>query len=408
MFLFLFSMTLAPQDDAAEATRLTRKTVETFYDAKSNAWKPLVASSESVGRQGYTFWSCLLAWQAIIEAAKVDPKAWKDEIATFYDALEPYYDRKAHAYCAWRYFVGNDDRFYDDNAWASIALMEAYAVTRKPRYRARAIEIFEGFIEDAWDPRGGLRWGTKLGIEDRKDRTVSATAAAALAALLIAPTRDGTAKRAWARRALDWVRTHAAPNGLIRDGVKDDGTEMETIWTYNTGVPIRAALEYARQTGSRKYREWAVRMGDAAINRTQAPLYDGAVADLSKRYWYDGTYFVHYLVDGLRAMGRATGDPRYLAEARREADYVRVHLRDTDGLYWRNMRLWMIDAVRHADYRRLTGTDAPALTPDPSERSQEASELLRPVGERPLVKTLLANAGAARMFWILAGVEARP
>ena len=402
MLLFFLSTALGPKIEAAEAARLTHRTIQTFYDPKANAWKPQEASAESVDRQGYTFWPCLLGWQAIIEAAKVDPKTWKGKIGRFYDALEPYFDRKAHAYCAWRYFEGNDDRFYDDNAWAVIACMEAYAVTRAPRYRARAVEIFEGFVENAWDPRGGLRWGTKAGIEDRNDRTVSATAAAALGALLIAPSRDGAAKRAWAKRALDWVRARSAPNGLIRDGVKDDGSEMSTLWTYNTGVPIRAALEYARQTGDRQYRTWAVRMGNAAIDRTQAPLYDGAVADPAKRYWYDGTYFVHYLVDGLRALSRETGDPRYLAEAQRQADYCRLHLRDRDGLYWRNMRLWTIDPIREADFRRMTGADVPALAPDASERSQEPTELRKPVGERPLVKTLLANAGAARMFWLLA------
>ncbi|RYG64660.1 hypothetical protein EON77_19455 [bacterium] len=233
------------------------------------------------------------------------------------------------------------------------------------------------------------------------------TAAGALAALLLAKhDSSGRAKteyRAWAKRSLDWIRTKlSSPSGLILDGIKDDGTIMTTIWTYNTGVPIRAAVEYARQTKDATYRTWAVKMGDACLNRELSPMFDGAVTDRSKRYWYDGLYFVQYLVDGLRELSRATGDAKYVKEARREADYARTYLRDKDGLYFRNMRLWTIDAERQAAFVRLTGQSTPALAPDGSERSQEAAVAAKPVGERPVVKTVLANGATARMFWLLA------
>jgi uncharacterized protein YyaL (SSP411 family) len=385
------------QSYATEAARITRETIARFYNPKLNIWKPPVASSESVGDQGYTFWPSLLAWQAIIEAAKVDPKKWKGKVGPFYDVLEQYFDKGAHAYCAWKYFPGNDDHFYDDNTWAAVACMEAYEVTGDARYRRRAIGIFDGFVRGGWDQkRGGLRWGTKAGIEDRKDRTVSGTAAGALAALLIGRKKD----LPWAKRALDWIRVElSAPSGLILDGIKDDGRIMTTIWTYNTGVPIRGAVEYARRTGDQSYQKWAIRMGNAVLDRSLSPMYDGAVKDPSKRYWYDAVYFVQYLVDGMRALSLATHDPKYVREARREADYVRTYLRDPDGLYLRNMRLWTIDEARRQTFLKLTGQDGPALTAEESERLPDPS---KPVVGRPIVKTLLANAGAARMFWLLA------
>ncbi|RYG24443.1 hypothetical protein EON82_10715 [bacterium] len=384
------------QTFAAEAARITRATISKFYDPKAKIWKPPVASSESVGDQGYTFWPSLLAWQSVIEAAKVDPKNWKGKVGPFYDVLEQYFNKGAHAYCAWKYFPGNDDHFYDDNTWAAVACMEAYEVTRDPRYRKRAIEIFDGFVRGGWDAkRGGLRWGTKAGIEDRKDRTVSGTAAGALAALLLGRKAD----LPWAKRALDWIRVElSSPSGLILDGIKDDGRIMTTIWTYNTGVPIRGAVEYARRTGDQSYRKWAIRMGDAVVNRSLSPMYDGAVKDHSKRYWYDAVYFVQYLVDGMRSLSIATHDPKYVREARREAEYVRTYLRDKDGLYLRNMRLWTIDEARRKAFLKLTGQDGPALTAEESERLPDNS---KPVEQRPIVKTLLANAGAARMFWLL-------
>lgn len=399
-------LTLQQTSYATEAARLTKAMMGTFYDSKAKIWKPKVESAESVGDQGYTFWPSLLAWQAIIEAAKVAPKTWKPQVGPNYDVLEQYYDRSAKAYCAWKFFPGNDDRFYDDNTWAVVACIEAYSVTHDKRYVSRATSIFDGFVKGGWDQKaGGIRWGTKAGIEDRNDHTVSATAAGALAALLVATTRQSTtakkADQAWAKKALDWIRSLSLPNGLIQDGVKQDGRVMSTVWTYNTGVPIRAALEYARQTGDASYLRWAERLGCAAINSNLTPLYDGATPEPAKRTWYDGTYFVHYLVDGLRELSRATGDPRYLAESRREADFIRNHLRDTDGFYWRNMRLWQIDETRTADYARLTGRKID-LSPDASERITTKEALALPISKRPTTKTLLANAGTARLFWLLA------
>ena len=117
---------------------------------------------------------------------------------------------------------------------------------------------------------------------------------------------------------------------------------------------------------------------------------------------FDVTYFLHDVVDGLRSLSLATKNAKYLTEARREADYIRAYLRDGDGLYWRNMRLWKIDTKRDALGRRFFGPNAHALEPDPSERSQSLFASKEPIEKRPMVKTLLANAGAARMFWLLA------
>jgi predicted alpha-1,6-mannanase (GH76 family) len=255
-------------------------------------------------------------------------------------------------------------------------------------------------VKGGWDPRGGLRWGTKAGVADRFDRTVSATAAGALAATLLYRERHNLTDLAWAKKMLDWIRLKVgAPSGLVRDGLKADGSVMPTVWTYNTGVPIRAACEYFRETKEATFGSWAIRMGEACLDRSLSPLYDGAVKDPAKRYWWDAVYFVQYLADGMRELSRTTNDPRFVAEARREAEYIKTYLRDQDGLYWRNMRLWTIDAERTAAFTKLTGQPI-GLIADASERASEPAG--KTAEERPMAKTLLANAGAARMFWLLA------
>lgn len=394
----------APSGFQVEAEKLTVLTLSTFYDGKKDIWRAPVQSSEMVGDQGYTFWPSLLAWQAVIEAARIQPVKFKQLLTKRFETLEKYFDKTEHAYCAWTYFPGNDDKFYDDNAWAAVACIEAYEVVPDAKYLARAREIFDSFLRKGWDSeRGGMYWGTKSGVSDRRDRTVSATAASALAGLLIDKALRTASNREWSKRALAWIRENLqTPDGLVFDGFYGkDGKRMDTIWTYNTGVPIRAAVEYYEATKDKSYRDWARKLGDAAINRKISPLYDGAVKDIDARYWYDAVYFVQYLADGLTKLSATTREVKYLNEAKREAEYCMRNLKDKDGLYWRNMRLWTISEERTKAFCQLVKQDGPAFFPEESERSYEPSEIAKPARDRKLVKTLLANAGMARMLWIL-------
>jgi hypothetical protein len=45
------------------------------------------------------------------------------------------------------------------------------------------------------------------------------------------------------------------------------------------------------------------------------------------------------------------------------------------------------------------------LEADESERSKEKDQMSKPVNQRPLVKTLLANAAMARMMWSVAAAK---
>ncbi len=263
---------------------------------------------------------------------------------------------------------------------------------------------------ESWDASGtpgGQRWGTDPDKPGIGDHNACSTSGAALAAVSLA--RIGVNRQAnlrWTRAALDWiVRRLRDTDGLIRDGLHaPDWTVMPTKWSYNTGVPIRAYVEYHRLTGDKAALEAAQRLARAAMDRTK-PLYDGLVRDPNRRFWYDSGFFVHHLAEGLLALYRVTGDETLRAEVRRNANYAYQYLRDpTDGLYWRNWRLWRIGTAQWESWRRLTGQDNP-LEPDESERSKEHRYDDTPVAERPLVKTLLANAGTARLFWLTAQAE---
>ncbi|HEY0867377.1 MAG TPA: glycoside hydrolase family 76 protein [Fimbriimonas sp.] len=408
--IFTTIQTAHPSTDfRKEASRLTDLTMKTFWYPEARIFRAPVMSSEAVPsegatKNGYTLWPSLLGMHALVEGEKKRKGHYRKRIAEVFDGLSQYRDPEKKGYNAWLHFPGNDDKFYDDNAWVMIIFTEAYEATGEKRYLDRAAEVM-GWQRGGWtDEPGGVRWGTNPDSTQAEDRTTSATAGSALAAILLAKNGvDKADNLAWAKKLLNWIETRMLDSdGLVRDGLYAKTWEMmPTKWTYNTGVPIRAYVELYRLEKDRKWLEKAKKLGDAAIDRDKG-LYDSLVKNPSKRYWYDGSYFVHYLVDGLVQLSKETRDKRYVNEAKRNAEFAMKHLRDPkDGLYFRNWRLWMIDEPHLEAWKRLTGEDG-KLAADHSERSLEPSSEKLPVEERPLVKTILANGGNARMFWLLA------
>jgi hypothetical protein len=402
-----------PDGYAAEAQRVTGAMQRAFWDAKVRQYRAPVRSAETVDsdpahNNGYVVWPALYALHALAAGEASAAGRYGGAIADVTAGLEAYYDVKASAYNAWLNYPGNNDKYYDDNAWAVVALADAAEATGVAAYRERAAQIMERFILGGWDASGkpgGMRWGTDPTKANTADKTACSTSGAALAAFRLARAgirRDFYVR--WGRSALEWVMTTMRDkDGLIRDGLRPpDWSVVATKWTYNTGVPIHAFVEHHRLTGERASLDAAKSLAAAAMDHTKR-LYDGLIQDPASRFWYDSCFFVPYLVDGLLKLYKVTGDRAIIDEVRRNADYAYRYLRDpADGLYFRNWRLWRIGDEQLRRWQELTG-QTHRLDPDDSERAGDPESAKRPVADRPLVKTLLANAGMARLFWLVAG-----
>ena len=399
---------------ATEAKRLNARILSDFWDDKVGMFRAPVRSAETVDsdpahNNGYVFWPSLMGLQALIAGEKQYPGAYKAQIDGVYDGLEKYYDAPKYAYNAWLNYPGNNDKYYDDNGWAVCILVEAYEATGNLRYRNRADEIQTNYLYGGWDGSekpGGVRWGTDPAKDGTADKNTCSTASSALGALLLA--RVGVKRErniAWAKEALNWLYLHLKDSDdLFFDGLHaPEWSIQKTKWTYNTGAPIQAYAEMFKLTKDKESLHRAKTLAIAATDRSKA-LYDSAPRKLDERYYSDSSFFVPYLIDGLLTLYRITKDKAILKEAMRNADYAYSYLRDpVDGLYFRNWRLWRIDETRYQQWRELTGQEF-HLEADESERSKERKFESLPVSKRPMTKTLLANAGAARIFWQLARV----
>ncbi|HUA05911.1 MAG TPA: glycoside hydrolase family 76 protein [Solirubrobacteraceae bacterium] len=147
------------------------------------------------------------------------------------------------------------DRYYDDNAWVGLALVQLERMRPRPGSLERPGELLE-FARSGWDQRdGGVFWveqGRGIGARNHDRNTVSNAPNAELGFHLSelkgeAVTEPGRAMYDWVLKTLDASRGTDSPGtGLFWDKVRGDGSIDETLWTYNQGSMIGANVLMAR------------------------------------------------------------------------------------------------------------------------------------------------------------------
>lgn len=408
----------------AEADRLTRLVQRTWWDAKRQHYVSpgpvdgTVATEDEQGVpfHGHTLWPWTEALRMLVAAEEEKPGEYADDIAEVYAGMEKYFDPQRGAYNAWVMFPGNVDSYSDDNAWIMMGLCDAAEATGNRAYAERASEIMERYVSTEWrDDDGplGMRWGYKKdGPRHQNMRAAISASTSAVAAMRLADLGFNPEKNmARAEQYLAWIEEHCIDDeGLVMDGLQHDGEGgwrmEETRWTYNTGLVITANAMLYERTGRDDILARVRRSADAAIDRT-GRMYDGIVTDPDLNYFYDSAFFASHLIEALVKASEVLEDPKYRDEAERNAAYLYTYVRDpADGLYFRNMRLWRIDQAHFDRFRevfaRAYDTDRLSFRPEGAERSRSREHRALPVEERPLVKTLLANAAVARAYWSLA------
>lgn len=108
--------------------------------------------------------------------------------------------------------------------------------------------------------------------------------------------------------------------------------------SYNTGITLHAISLLQDVSPSSDLDAKAQRLAEAALDRTKS-LFDTTVANTAYRYWWDNTFFLHLLFEGLTEYIRVFGNahPSTVAnikmELTRHTDYMQKYLKDDDGLY---------------------------------------------------------------------------
>lgn len=171
--------------------------------------------------------------------------------------------------------TGDQDRYYDDNAWMVLALVESYEITKNPKWLMRAEQSLAYVLTGEDDKLGGgIYW--KEREKTSKNTCSNAPAAAACLAVFAKNKAPNLLKKAveiyaWTKKNLQ------APDGLYWDNIRLDGTIEKTKWSYNSALMLRTAKELARITKQPTYQQDVDRLERACIEKWVKP--DGTIAD---------------------------------------------------------------------------------------------------------------------------------
>src|ERR1700754_3912914 len=126
---------------------------KTFYDKKADLYFETNNTADNKGNYSFLWPLCALV-QAANEQEEADSSA--QHIAPVMKAINKYYSARppAPAYQAMVAKKRVDSRFYDDNEWVAIALMDAYHRTRQKQYLDVSKMIYK-FLLSGHDQVGG-------------------------------------------------------------------------------------------------------------------------------------------------------------------------------------------------------------------------------------------------------------
>lgn len=212
-------------------------------------------------------WDASIQLGALCAAARVEPREYLPQVKAYAAALRSYrttyHDRP-----------GLDvnpppkpnDRYYDDNAWICISLLEAYELTHDPKDMALAMDAYN-FTLSGEDSAlgGGIYWHE----DQTKSKNACSSGPAMLAALKLHKITSDQKFLDTARRLYDWTLAHAQDqDGLVFDSISvPAGAVNKSKFTYNSATLLHAACILHQTTHEKRYLDEAERIAHAAEKR---------------------------------------------------------------------------------------------------------------------------------------------
>jgi rhamnogalacturonyl hydrolase YesR len=269
-------------------------------------------------------WSTGVMLSALVAADRVD-NSYRSSLDSYVLTSEGYwnasppvagYDVLPHA--------KNVDRYYDDNEWMVMGLVDAYTQTQQASTLERARAAYR-FVLSGEDDRlgGGVYWRES----DRASKNTCSNAPAVCDALALYKVDKNPATLATAKRLYAWTKSHLRDpaDGLYWDNVGLDGKIGKAKWAYNSGLMLRGAAELYAFTGNSEYASDARELQSASLAHWVQPE-SGAFKEVGKfmHLLTENWLFAYRLVPGI-------ADPR--ETLRRGLVWLHSHGRDVDGHY---------------------------------------------------------------------------
>ncbi len=301
---------------------------EALTQIQQDLWMPdrdLYADSVELGRPDRHpafMWGCGVQLSALTLAARED-HGWRKPLSRYLEGLKNYWV-KHDGIAGFDVLPGPKpvDRYYDDNAWMVLALLEAYEDTKNRALLTWAIDTYR-FVLSGEDDKlgGGIYWHEQR--KTSKNTCVNAPAVVASLRLYRITRRPEYLENA--KRIYAWTNAHLEDSdGLYWDNVAFDGRVERTKWSYNTALMLRANCLFHAVAGEKSYLEEAERIAKAASARWVDPDNGGI---------RDGGQFAHLLCDAFLALYQEDGREEWRDTVSRALNFVHHEVRDSSGHY---------------------------------------------------------------------------
>jgi predicted alpha-1,6-mannanase (GH76 family) len=217
----------ARADDAVEAMLLS------FWDPKQQY---LDATQGTTTLTGY--WTEQQAWDAVLDAVERHPGGTRftGTLATFYDVQNT---------------IGWPRNYYDDENWATLALIRAYDLTGNTAYLTQAETLYANIMA-AWDTTccgaspGGVWWDTA-----HTQKATASNAGPVVSGARLYQRTKNMAYLTFAQQVFTyWSANMVDPTTYqVTDHITSAGQKVAWKFTYNEGLMIGAAVALAQATG---------------------------------------------------------------------------------------------------------------------------------------------------------------
>lgn len=255
---------------------------------------------------------------ALTAAAKLDP-SYQPRLKTFIAGLNCYWIVKDGLGAYNGTLHGKTERYYDDNEWIVLGLLEAYEVLHDDALLDRAKETFR-FVMSGEDQKlgGGIYWRES----DRATKNTCSNAPAIVCALRLDQVAHNSTNQKHAIDLYRWTNaTLQDKDGLYFDHIDLAGRVNRSKFSYNSALMIRANCLLFDQSHDQKYLSEAQRVAYAAVKQWIAS--DGAIRD-------DGC-FAHLLTESLLELGARDHDATWRETVNRSLDFLLTRNVDPAG-----------------------------------------------------------------------------
>lgn len=300
-----------------------------FYDEEDGFYRENIHAKKS------THFSYLWPLCAFVQADNEIEKLTKDTgyITKTLKIIRHYYDPSASVpgYDSYVVSLGGGDKFYDDNQWIGLALMDAYFRHKNQNYLNISQQIYR-FMMSGFDTvtGGGLYW--KEG--DYSSKNTCSNGPGILLALKLYKATNQQKYLDTALLLYHWVNAKLqAPSGLYYDNIKTKTRKIDKhIYSYNTGTMLEANVYLYELTGKPEYLKKAIDLANVSSDYF-----------LGNGKFKDGYWFNAVLLRGYQHLLKVSSDMKYINIFKKCVDQALTYDRNSNGLMGKDKIASLVD-----------------------------------------------------------------